>query len=554
MKILQILAKQSETKVTQAKKLAFRELEEFDHKGNFVAYVDEGAESYDVNIQLDKDIIVGHSCDCGRRETYCIHQIAILIELSAKKKESSNSNKVSKSSQRKKVKESEQLLLSVEQESLTAWLLELFKTNKDIELQFLLKFGKDKQEYQEKDVVKILRDAVASVIGKRRKVEASEVKKIVQLWEKSLIPFWDYLALNIGNEKVIDLFSAVYNGVTSIEYQILYTGTRFKKFIEISNTKIAMFVAQIESDIQWVKLTDAYWSKMWTLGNEQGGMLDLLVLMYQSSSPDRKRLLSVKIEHLLKENLREGYHMSLPVDEFFLDVLIENDTFEANMDYFFPRHWEARYNLKLIEAVKPLDPERAIAYCNLVIESNARSEYNDPFLDILEELYTLSGDLNKLAQIKMYKFGVYPNFADYKFIVENSEDEQLNKKFRTNTLTMLRNGMSYDYAAGQLYFDILKREENYSKMLEAIDYRVGAKLLLHVWNDLYAYDKLRFLRAIANSLHIDYRTDPSDLEQLIHKIMENYERDVIKILFKPSPGSNYLRSFRAMVYNELEDR
>lgn len=554
MKISQILAKQSETKVAQAKKLAFRELEEFERKGNFVAYVDEGVESYDVNIQLDKDIIVGHSCDCGRRETYCIHQIAILIELSANRKESSNSNKASKSSQRKKVKESEQLLLSVEQESLTSWLLELFKTNKDIELQFLLKFGKDKQEYQEKDVVKILRDTVVSVIGKRRKVETSEVKKIVQLWEKSLIPFWDYLALNIGNEKVIELFSAVYNGVTSIEYQTLYTGTRFKKFIDISNTKIAMFVAQIESDIQWVKLTDAYWSKMWTLGNEQGGMLDLLVLMYQSSSPDRKRLLSVKIEHLLKENLREGYHMSLPVDEFFLDALIENEMFEANMDYFFPRHWEARYNLKLIEAVKPLDPERAIAYCNLVIESNARSEYNDPFLDILEELYTLNGDLNKLAQIKMYKFGAYPNFADYEFIVENSEDEQLNKKFRTNTLTMLRNGMSYDYAAGQLYFEILKREENYSKMLDAIDYRVGVKLLLHVWNDLYAYDKLRFLRAIANSLHIDYRTDPSDLEQLIHKIMDNYEKDVIKILFKPSPGSNYLRSFRAMVYNELEDR
>ncbi|MEZ0452589.1 hypothetical protein ABTW24_13380 [Sphingobacterium thalpophilum] len=75
MKISQILAKQSETKVTQAKKLAFRELEEFERKGNFVAYVDEGTESYDVNIQLDKDIIVGHSCDCGRRETYCIHQM-----------------------------------------------------------------------------------------------------------------------------------------------------------------------------------------------------------------------------------------------------------------------------------------------------------------------------------------------------------------------------------------------------------------------------------------------------------------------------------------------
>nr|WP_288810210.1 hypothetical protein [uncultured Sphingobacterium sp.] len=69
MKISQILAKQSETKLTQAKKLIFRELEEFERKGNFVAYVDEGEESYDVNIQLDKDNVIGHSCDCGRRQT-----------------------------------------------------------------------------------------------------------------------------------------------------------------------------------------------------------------------------------------------------------------------------------------------------------------------------------------------------------------------------------------------------------------------------------------------------------------------------------------------------
>ncbi|MFC3354296.1 hypothetical protein [Sphingobacterium zeae] len=42
MRIAQILAKQSETKLTKAKKLVVRELEEVESKGNFVAYVDEG--------------------------------------------------------------------------------------------------------------------------------------------------------------------------------------------------------------------------------------------------------------------------------------------------------------------------------------------------------------------------------------------------------------------------------------------------------------------------------------------------------------------------------
>lgn len=552
MKILQIIAKQSEDRLTQAKKLVVRELEEHEGKGNFVAYVDEGEYSYDVNIQLNKDTIVGHSCDCGRRESYCMHQLAVICALAGIDKNSPSEVKNKKKVTLKKVKESEQLLLAVEHEVLNSWLLELFKSNKDVELQFLLKFGKNKQEYQEKDIVKILKEAVVSVIGKRKKIETFEIKKILQLWEKSLVPFWEYLALNIGNEKIINLFLAVYNAVLDIEYQTMYTGTRFRKFIETSNIKILTAVAHIESDIQWGRLLGAYWTKLWWEEGQQGALLELFILIYQSSNTDRKRLISVKIERLIEEFLEEAYHMSLIVDEFFLDVLLENDMFEASLDYFFPRHWEPKYNLKLIEAVKNVEPERAIAYCYVVIESNSKTEYNQPFLDILEELYSANGDLNKLAQVKMDKFHINRDIADYIFIMDNSQDADLNKKFRTNTLTMLRNSMGYDYDSGKIYFEILEHEKNYTKMLEVIDYRVSAKLLLQVWDHLYAYDKLKFLRAIAGNLHIDYRTDPADLDKLIHRILENYEKDVIRVLFKPDARSNYLRSFKAMVSSSLE--
>ncbi|WP_088163016.1 hypothetical protein [Sphingobacterium sp. G1-14] len=552
MKILQIIAKQSEDRLTQAKKLVVRELEEHEGKGNFVAYVDEGEYSYDVNIQLNKDTIVGHSCDCGRRESYCMHQLAVICALAGIDKNSPSEVKNKKKVTLKKVKESEQLLLAVEHEVLNSWLLELFKSNKDVELQFLLKFGKNKQEYQEKDIVKILKEAVVSVIGKRKKIETSEIKKILQLWEKSLVPFWEYLALNIGNEKIINLFLAVYNAVLDIEYQTMYTGTRFRKFIETNNIKISTAVAQIESDIQWGRLMDAYWTKLWWEEGQQGALLELFILIYQNSKTDRKRLISVKIERLIEEFLEEAYHMSLTVDEFFLDVLLENDMFEASLDYFFPRYWEAKYNLKLIEAVKKVEPERAIAYCHVVIESNSKTEYNLPFLDILEELYSANGDLNKLAQVKMDKFHINRDIADYVFIMDNSQDADLNKKFRTNTLTMLRNSMGYDYDSGKIYFEILEHEKNYTKMLEVIDYRVSAKLLLQVWDHLYAYDKLKFLRAIAGNLHIDYRTDPADLDKLIHRILENYEKDVIRLLFKPDARSNYLRNFKAMVSSSLE--
>ncbi len=551
MRIAQILAKQSETKLTQAKKLVVRELEEVEVKGNFVAYVDEGEESYDINVQLDKDVVVGHSCDCGRKDAYCLHQIAILMQFLPGERQSPIKKNNTKEGRIKKVKESEQLLLTLEQEVLASWLLELFKSNKDIELQFLLKFGKNKHEYQETDVAKILKDAVASVVGKRKKVEASEVKKIAQLWEKALEPFWEYLALNIGNEKIIDLFSAVYNTVFDLEYSVFYTGTRFRKFIETGNLKIAGIIAHVDSDIQWVTLTNAYWDKMWADESSHGGMLELFILIYQSSSTDRKRFLAAKIEDMIASLLVGGYRMDIVVDSFFLDVLLENNMFDDSADYFVPRQWEAKYNLKLIEAIRDHDPNKAIDYCNRVIAGNVNSTYNDPFLEILEDLYADIGDFSKLAHIKMEKFLSDPNIADFIFIMDHSNDEELNKKFRTRTLSMLRNNMEY---AGydELYFRILEYEKNYKKMLEVIDYRVRPSVLLKFWKYLYAHDKLRFLRAIAANVQIDYRTDPSALEQLILKITDNYESDVIKILFKPDAWSSHQRTFKAMIYSRLD--
>jgi len=552
MKITEILSKQSPTKLAKAEKLEVRELEEIDNKGNYVAYVDEGDESYDVNILLDKDAIIVHSCDCNSRDSFCVHQLVVISALSPKAGPKTTKNKTNKKVPSKKIHESEQLLLTIEHEKLNSWLLELFKSNKDLELQFLLKFRKSQKNYQQQDVVKILKDAVVSVIGKRKKLEASEIKKIVQIWEKALEPFWEYLALNIGDEKIIDLFSAAHAAVSDLEYRLFYTGTRFRKFVELSNSKIAVIVNNIDAEVSWIKLIDAYWNKMWVEESLFAEMFGLFVLIYHNSNADRKRFLAIKVEKLVTELSVEGLHNSVSVDDFFLDVLLENDMFGDNLNYFVPQHWEAKYNLKLIKAMKDLDPNKAIDYCNMVLSGNVNPAYNGPFLDVLENLYADIGDFNKLAYIKMEKFMSDPNIVDYVFIMDHSNDEELNKKFRTKTLTMLRNSMGYaEY--DELYFRILEYEMNYKKMLEVIDYRVSPAILLKFWKYLYAYDKLKFLRAIATSIHIDYRTDPSDLEELIAKITENYESDVIKILFKPDSWSSHQRTFKAMVYGRLEN-
>jgi uncharacterized Zn finger protein len=57
---------------------AVRELEET-NKGQFIAFVDDGAESYNVSISIDeKGILKNHTCDCSEAYAYCSHKTAVI--------------------------------------------------------------------------------------------------------------------------------------------------------------------------------------------------------------------------------------------------------------------------------------------------------------------------------------------------------------------------------------------------------------------------------------------------------------------------------------------
>lgn len=124
-----------------AEKCKVRECDETE-KGTFVAYVDEGGDSFDVSLTLLPDgKLAKSSCDCRNSLVFCRHKVALLIHV-AKGKTVAEKPKIIK-----KTSEAETLLEQAEFNSLKEWVKNLIQKNKDIELSFVSYFSIKKQYY-----------------------------------------------------------------------------------------------------------------------------------------------------------------------------------------------------------------------------------------------------------------------------------------------------------------------------------------------------------------------------------------------------------------------
>jgi hypothetical protein len=163
------------TATTLVQSGAVRELDE-EPKGRFVAYVDEGKESYDVLIELDaKQNVVTHTCDCPDEYLYCAHKTAVLLTLQGSVK--------AKKKAEPKIKQTpeEVLLQTLEVEDLRRFVRIVLKENKQLRLQFLSNFKGENIVINQTELNAVTADIIKQVLGQRRNPKQSDRKRIAKL-------------------------------------------------------------------------------------------------------------------------------------------------------------------------------------------------------------------------------------------------------------------------------------------------------------------------------------------------------------------------------------
>ncbi|AZB22308.1 hypothetical protein EG338_09625 [Kaistella haifensis] len=123
LNIIDLESQFSKQKINKAKKLSLREIEE-DKKNNFICFIDEGEESYDVQISINEKLeIIDSSCDCSD-QGFCNHLLALAIHIFEIK-----NNKPTKKTKlkAKKISEAELAIENLNSEEIKGWILEFFK-------------------------------------------------------------------------------------------------------------------------------------------------------------------------------------------------------------------------------------------------------------------------------------------------------------------------------------------------------------------------------------------------------------------------------------------
>ena len=161
-----------------AAQCTIRECDE-ETKGNFVAFVDHGDQSFDVNININtKQEILSSTCECPKGDGMCQHKFALLMHLAGNEKVATP--KLVKN----KISPLDSIFSDLSHEDLKTWVLKTFEKDKALQAEFIQEFTKEVEKlWTLAELEKKLKGLLKVVIGAKKNIETADFKKAMSLWE-----------------------------------------------------------------------------------------------------------------------------------------------------------------------------------------------------------------------------------------------------------------------------------------------------------------------------------------------------------------------------------
>jgi hypothetical protein len=475
-----------------AEKNAVRECDESE-AGRFIAYVDEGSNSFDVSVTILTGEKIGEStCDCGANINFCRHKVALVNHL-AKGQKPKNTLKL-----KKKEGASESLMDGVEFGMLKEWVTGLIQKNKDIELAFVHHFSAKNKQYNAEDVAKLIKDAIKATGCNKKNIDASQVKKLVDLWAEVLQPVIDHYHLGVMDEKTFQNLHTMLESCYQFQFGINTTSVRIGKYIEevLKNSETPL--NNLQNDEAWRRAAGFFINHIFE-GANKVRMHYLLHLqnIISTASPEKREhmigLLADQYKNINPELLFDG----APYTKIIFGLIETYNLFPLYYKIIKPINFDNEFNKKLIGLlIENNHLELAEKYCRRQIKTNYREEYNIPYLKLLKEIYTVQGDEESLAGVLTQLFPYEFNFDDYLFIIGRLQPVE-QKKWRTKILTRARNASRGVNEALVFCFKLMDHEKNYKKMIEYINSDTPYSTILKYFEPMVVADKTRLLNAIS---------------------------------------------------------
>jgi hypothetical protein len=533
----------------KAEKCNVRECDEVE-KGHFVAYVDENSDSFDVSLTLDHaGKVTAHICDCKVKSPFCQHKAALFLSLSKGKKGTTGKIKG------KKVSRLETLMQDIDPEKLKIWVADLLAKNKDIELAFIHQFSRQEEQYTPALLKQQTLDAVKAVIKNKRKLEASDVKKMVDLWTTIHDPFINWFRAQVADKNALNTFHALMEACQEVQRKVVTSSIRINKYIEQLLLTTAEHTHQLKTEEAFNFVTNYFTEALFGDHVIRMHYLSFLVNLVNISEPERKHRLSMQmIKQYSQKNLHTFYNGEKYTEGIF-NLATDNDLFTLHYKVFKPIQFNNDYNEELITLLMEDGRlELAEKYCQEQIKINSREEYNERYLEFLKEIYTLQQDNQKLSQVLKVLFPLAYNFDDFLFIYAQIENEEEKKKWRTKMLGRARQMTNSDAHVNVIAFPfrLMEYEQNFKKMVDYVDAHTPYSIILQYADKMMLVHKQGFLDALARKndpySYVDSSDEEHQFPQLADILLKYASKTEINMVFRKYEKSGWYRNNRFITF------
>ncbi len=544
----------TEELIKSAGKNTVRECDETE-KGVFVAYVDEGSNTFDVSLSVSpKGEIINSSCDCGDRQALCRHRVALLMHIATGAKTDIKPVKANK-------KESPAAILldDIDVGDLKEWLKALMQKNKEIELAFTSHFSAGRQYYSPDDVIKLIKDTATAAGCNKRNADSSQVKRLVELWADVLKPVTQYYQANAMDEKAFLSFHTLVEQCRATNSGINTNSVRITRYVEDVLKESEAAINQLQAEDGWLQAA-GYFVLYVPDGKYHIRMHYLLHLKSIIDGADGER------KEKLISTLARQFEKQTPTDnaeftgyaKMIFQMVSANNLFPQFDKSFKPLRYENEYNLQLINqlvANNQLAPAKK--FCREQIAANYQIIYNVPYLEILKAIYATENDEKNRVQVMTQLLPYTFDFDEYLFVT-GPMDEEEKKKFRVKVLTNARHTESNNTAAAWFSFLLMDYEKKYKKMIDYITRFTPYPAIYKYFERMHTADKEGLLKAIIRKSDRDsYTQSEKEREEnlcfpdLFALLLKYYSPDYLKTAANSSEkklGYYYNRENRFMTY------
>lgn len=510
--------------IKKSDKFDARDIDE-EKPNKFVAYVDDGDECYDVCVEINaKKDIIASTCECENQNGFCVHKLALMRYLVTQKTKSTTLKVVSK----RKLSESEELLLNIDSNALRLWAVDLFKKNKDLEILFLNEFKVSNVTLTVAEVKALITSTIKAVIKNRKNLDAALIKKTLDLLDSSLKSVMTNITSNISDIESVKLLHEIFQGITDFEENVYINSVKVQRFVEKLGNEFLGTLFNIKDFELWQQVVDQLY-KIFLADEKQSYhlySLNFIEQIYDKSGSIKERniyFIEKQIdffEKLKKHKVHLGDQKLLNL----LDMCADNNIFEKNSIFFRPIKFANTYNEKLINlCIDSKKYSNAELFCLQQIEGNSYETYDLPYLRLLKKIYLLQDQEEKLFKTIAKLIVLEYNFEDYVFLKNHKSFlnfNDLKKKLQSNISNVFR---SNNFAAQTFYLRIMLHDQDIEKLKVQLNKLISFEPIYEIFEKLIVVGRVDLLLIVCKTaMEHPWSIDKKSIESIQKSILANY--------------------------------